>query len=277
MAVRAPDSSASAIWTWSVTPVSAVKVRGRSRVSSRTRPQPLSRPAARASSRKAVPGRSTASRRTWSASHGCVGREILPVKTASSESAGIVAAASSGWVTGSSPMPVASPVPAGPSIQKRRRWNGYVGSPSPSVGAAVAAAPSRKVSQEMPAPRVHRVAAARVRAVLSSWSRRSVPETTTSAWPAAAARSSMAGAITGCGLISTNVSMPRPRRAVTVSAKRTGSRRFRYQYRASARSPARGCTVTDEYICTEPARGAMGPATWRSRSRMLSTCGVWDA
>ncbi len=87
----------------------------------------------------------------------------------------------------------------------------------------------------------------------------------------------MAGAITGCGLISTNVSMPRSRRAVTVSANRTGSRRFRYQYCASAWPPARGCTVTDEYIGTDPARGAMGPATWRSRSRMLSTCGVWDA
>ncbi len=193
------------------------------------------------------------------------------------DSAGTVAAASSGCATGSRPMPAASPVAAGPSIQKRRRWKGYVGSSAESARAAVAAGVSRKAPQETGTPRVHSAAAARVSAVLSSWSRRRVPETTTSARPAAAATSSMAGASTGCGLISTNVSMPRSSSAATVSANRTGRRRFRYQYWASASVSPSGSTVTDECMGTVPARGATGSATSRSRARMPSTCGVCEA
>ena len=60
---------------------------GASRVSSSTVSQPTCSPARRASSTKAVPGKSTAPSTAWSASHGCRSRDSRPVRTAPSASA----------------------------------------------------------------------------------------------------------------------------------------------------------------------------------------------
>ena len=120
----------------------------------------------------------------------------------------------------------AGPVPAGratgastrsPETQYASRWNAYVGS-------GTRRPPATSGRQSTATPLVASSAAdSRNRRAWSSC-RRSVPCTT-----APSTVSWMAVVSTGCGLTSTKIRCPAPASTPTVSAKRTGSRRLRYQ------------------------------------------------
>ncbi len=77
-------------------------------VSSSTRSQPAWSAARTASSRKPVPGKKIMPPTLWSASHGWVASDRVPVSRSSSEPATDIAAPSSGWSAEARPRPVAS-------------------------------------------------------------------------------------------------------------------------------------------------------------------------
>ncbi len=122
---RRPSSSAAPTSSCSVTRPCSGRARGARRVSSSTASHPATSPACRARSRNAVPGRSTVPRTTWSASHGCVAVDRVPVKANSSLPASPTVAASSGCPPGERPSRPRSPLGrVASSGQNRVRWKG---------------------------------------------------------------------------------------------------------------------------------------------------------
>ncbi len=127
------------------------------------------------------------------------------------------------------------------SSQKRRRWKAYVGSSTRDIPVSAKAG-----LQSTSTPCTHSSASEVRNRSRPPASRRRVLTATGAVRSGLSSVSRIPMARTGCGLTSMNVPYPRSPSASTVDRKRTGWRRFRYQYPASSSAVSSGPAVTVE-------------------------------
>ncbi|GAA5705016.1 hypothetical protein Save01_05863 [Streptomyces avermitilis] len=246
-----------------------------------TESRPRYVPAHSASSATAVPGSRTVSPIAWSASHGRLSVDSLPVNSRPPPAAGTSTAPSSGCSAGASPAAAMSPAPGTPRSQYRVPWKAYVGS-----GTRRPARPAKNAAQSTGTPAVCAWASRAVRVRTSGRLRRSAGATTAPAVPVSASVSSAMDASVSSAMEVSAASAPSSRNTVTPSAsrarttswKRTGSRACRAQYAGSAHAAgSRRVPVTLETTGMAGGPNVSRAATCRSGSTTGSISGEWNA